>query len=137
MWRPQDKEAVLREVHLREWRARVGRKTVAFFRRSLGALAKHTVAALLWLKEQAAKTAQEVETSQLLSQRYDKLLHLGEVAYNLFRAGHLSWEALEPLCREIEGIDQRLEAAKKPPLQVMPSETAAAPEAPLNITASQ
>ncbi len=136
MWRPQDKEAVLREVHLREWRARVGRRTLAFFRWLGSALVKGFVAMLVGLKNLSAKTAHDVEVSRLLSQRYDKLLQLGEIAYSLFRSGNLSWTALAPLCEEIERIDRQLEAAQNLPLQVVPSEATAMEEQSLGTVAS-
>ncbi len=136
MWRPQDKEAVLREVHLREWRARVGRKTLAFFRWLGSALAKGFVAMFVWLKNLSAKTAHEVEVSRLLSQRYDKLLELGEVAYSLFKSGNLSWAALAPLCEEIERIDRQLGSAQTIPLQVTTSEATAMQEQSLDTVAS-
>lgn len=75
-----------------------------------------------WLKWQSAKVACDLDESRLLSQRYDKLLRLGETVYAMYRAGETSWQAIEPICQEIEEIDRKLDAAKILPLQVLPHE---------------
>lgn len=64
-------------------------------------------------------TAEEVEVNRLLSQRYDKLLSLGERVYSLYRAGALSTEALLPLCEEIARLDERLSHARKAPVHLL------------------
>lgn len=119
MWRPQTKEAVLREVRIREWRSQVARKFVRFLNRIGQVLVQGTLAILGWLRWQAGKTAQEVEVSQLLSQKYDKLLQLGELTYAMFCSGNRSWTALEPLCEEIANVDRKLEQVKTAPLHVL------------------
>lgn len=75
-----------------------------------------------WLKDKTAVTAREIELSQLLSQRYDKLLQLGEHAYALYRTGNKSWQALEPLCDEIAQLDERLKGVEILPLQLIHNE---------------
>ncbi len=122
MWRPQTKEAVLREVRIREWRTRVWQQTKATLIWCWQNLRKGTAMASRWLKERTAVTAHEIELSQLLSQRHDKLLQLGERAYALYRTGSVSWQALEPLCEEIAQLDERLEREQTLPLQLIPDD---------------
>lgn len=116
MWQPKTKEAVLREVRIRQWRAQVGQKVKATLV-ALGAwLTARLKDALCWLRCWSAATAKEIEVSRRLSQRHDKLLQIGERAYALYRSGNFSWEALLPLCEELEGMDKELEALQRQPL---------------------
>lgn len=120
MWKPQTKEAVLREVRIREWRKRIGKGFVKAFSHLAKTIASKIVHLLSWLKCQSTKVAQDVETNRLISQRYDKLLQLGETVYAMYRTGQTSWRAIEPLCQEIEQIERKLDSAKTKPLQVLP-----------------
>lgn len=120
MWKPQTKEAVLREVRIREWRKRVGRTLAATLKWLVATSLRGIAASLEWLKWQSAKVAFDLEQNRLMSQRYDKLLRLGETVYAMYRAGETSWQLIEPLCREIEEIDGLLGEMKTLPLQVLP-----------------
>ncbi|MEJ7612741.1 MAG: hypothetical protein SQA66_03800 [Candidatus Fervidibacter sacchari] len=122
MWKAQTKEAVLREIKIREWRKQVGRTFVRTLGWLLTSIVKSLVAILGWLKWQSAKIAHDIELNRLLSQRHDKLLRLGETVYAMYRSGGISWDAVEPLCQDIEQIDRRLDATKAMPLQVLPQE---------------
>lgn len=137
MWKPQTKEAVLREVRIREWRKRTGKAIVAAFSWMLKAIASGLVCSFKWLKWHSSKVAYDIETNRLLSQRYDKLLLLGETVYALYRTGQTSWHAIEPLCREIEQIEQQLDAAKAKPLQVLPYSRERSDELATSAIASQ
>lgn len=123
MWKPQTKEAVLREVRIREWRKQVGKTVVVTLKWLFEIFLKGTIAASMWLKWQLAKVACDLEESRLLSQRYDRLFRLGETVYAMYRAGEVSWQVIEPLCQELKEIDQKLDAAKVSLLQVLPCET--------------
>jgi len=126
MWKAQTKEAVLREIKIREWRKQVGRtfaRTLSWMLTSIAtSIFKSIVVALGWLKWQSAKVAHDIELNRLLSQRHDKLLRLGETVYAMYRSGGVSWDVVEPLCQDIEQIDRQLDAAKSTPLQVLPQE---------------
>jgi hypothetical protein len=122
MWKAQTKEAVLREIKIREWRRQVGRTFVRTLSWLLTSIFKSIVVALGWLKWQSAKVAHDIELNRLLSQRHDKLLRLGETVYAMYRSGGVSWDVVEPLCQDIEQIDRRLDATKAVPLQVLPQE---------------
>ncbi|MFA0742185.1 MAG: hypothetical protein DFNUSKGM_002306 [Candidatus Fervidibacter sacchari] len=122
MWKAQTKEAVLREIKIREWRKQVGRTFVRTLGWLLTSIVKSLVAILGWLKWQSAKIAHDIELNRLLSQRHDKLLRLGETVYAMYRSGGISWDAVEPLCQDIEQIDRQMDAAKSTPLQVLPQE---------------
>jgi len=122
MWKAQTKEAVLREIKIREWRRQVGRTFVRTLSWMLTSIFKSIVVALGWLKWQSAKVAHDIELNRLLSQRHDKLLRLGETVYAMYRSGEVSWDVVEPLCQDIEQIDRRLDATKAVPLQVLPQE---------------
>jgi hypothetical protein len=122
MWKAQTKEAVLREIKIREWRRQVGRTFVRTLSWLLTSIFKSIVVALGWLKWQSAKLAHDIELNRLLSQRHDKLLRLGETVYAMYRSGEVSWDVVEPLCQDIEQIDRRLDATKAVPLQVLPQE---------------
>lgn len=119
MWRPQTKEAVLREVRIREWRARLWHKVKTAARRVLKSVAATCVAVVCQLRAWSAATAHEVELNRRLSQRYDKLLRLGEQAYALYRSGNRSFEVLVPLCEEIARLEGALESARTQPLVVV------------------
>ncbi len=116
MWRPQTKEAVLREVRIREWRRRIGDVLWASLQWLLVTILTGIATLARWLWWHSAKTAHEVEVNRLFSQRYDKLLRLGETVYALYRTGRLSWEVVEPLCQEIADLDQTLEKLRRTPL---------------------
>lgn len=122
MWKPQTKEAVLREIKIREWRKRTGKAIMA----ALSCLVVSAARGLNWLvnrlKWQSSKLAFEIETGRLISQRYDKLLQLGETVYAMYRSGQTSWRDIEPLCREIEQIEEKLDATKTKSFQVLPYE---------------
>lgn len=122
MWRPQTKEAVLREVRIREWRVRVWKRTKIVFAWCFRQLIKGTAIALRWLMAKSSATASEVELNRLLSQRYDKLMRLGERAYGLYQTGNFSWQALEPFFSEIAEIDKQLEKARSNRLDVIAEE---------------
>ncbi len=122
MWKAQTKEAVLREIKIREWRKQVGRTFVRTLSWLLTSIVKSLVAILGWMKWQSAKIAHDIELNRLLSQRHDKLLRLGETVYAMYRSGGVSWDIVEPLCQDIEQIDRQMEAAKSVPLQVLPQE---------------
>jgi hypothetical protein len=122
MWKAQTKEAVLREIKIREWRRQVGRTFVRTLSWMLTSIFKSIVVALGWLKWQSAKLAHDIELNRLLSQRHDKLLRLGETVYAMYRSGEVSWDVVEPLCQDIEQIDRQIDATKAVPLQVMPQE---------------
>ena len=112
----------MREIKIREWRKQVGRTFVRTLSWLLTSIVKSLVAILGWLKWQSAKIAHDIELNRLLSQRHDKLLRLGETVYAMYRSGEISWDAVEPLCQDIEQIDRRLDATKAMPLQVLPQE---------------
>jgi hypothetical protein len=120
MWKAQTKEAVLREIKIREWRKQVGRTFVRTLIWLLVNIAESIAVTLGWLKWQSAKVAHDIELNRLLSQRHDKLLRLGETVYAMYRSGEVSLEVIEPLCQDIEQIDRRLDATKAVPLQVLP-----------------
>jgi len=120
MWKAQTKEAVLREIKIREWRKQVGRTFVRTLSWLLMNIAKSIAVTLGWLKWESAKIAHDIELNRLLSQRHDKLLRLGETVYAMYRTGEVSWEVIEPLCQDIEQIDLRLDATKSVPLQILP-----------------
>ncbi len=122
MWKAQTKEAVLREIKIREWRKQVGRTFVRTLSWLLTSIVKSLVAISGWMKWQSAKIAHDIELNRLLSQRHDKLLRLGETVYAMYRSGGVSWDVVEPLCQDIEQIDRQMEAAKSVPLQVLPQE---------------
>ncbi|MFA0784478.1 hypothetical protein [Fervidibacter sacchari] len=122
MWKAQTKEAVLREIKIREWRKQVGRTFVRTLSWLLTSIVKSLVAILGWLKWQSAKIAHDIELNRLLSQRHDKLLRLGETVYAMYRSGGISWDVVEPLCQDIEQIDRQMDATKSTPLQVLPQE---------------
>ena len=122
MWKAQTKEAVLREIKIREWRKQVGRTFVRTLSWLLTSIVKSLVAILGWLKWQSAKIAHDIELNRLLSQRHDKLLRLGETVYAMYRSGGISWDVVEPLCQDIEQIDCQMDATKSTPLQVLPQE---------------
>jgi len=122
MWKAQTKEAVLREIKIREWRKQVGRTFVRTLSWLLVSIAKSVIATLGWLKWHSAKIAHDIELNRLLSQRHDKLLRLGETVYAMYRSGEISWDAIEPFCQEIEQIDRQLDAAKAMTLQVLSQE---------------
>lgn len=137
MWKPQTKEAVLREVRIREWRKRVGRTTATTLKWLFITFLRGVAVTLEWLKWQSAKAAHDIEGNRLLSQRYDKLLRLGETVYAMYRSGEISQEVLESLCQEIEKIDRQLEEAKTLPLQVLPYEPESEQTLTANVSASQ
>ena len=137
MWKPQTKEAVLREIRIREWRKQVGKTIVATLKWLFVTSLRGIATILGWLKLQSAKVADDLEFNRLLSQRYDKLLRLGETVYAMYRAGETSWQAIEPLCQEIAEIDHRLDAAKTLPLQVLPYEPESGQALPASASASQ
>jgi hypothetical protein len=122
MWKAQTKEAVLREIKIREWRRQVGRTFARTLSWMLTSIAKSIVATLGWLKWQSAKVAHDIELNRLLSQRHDKLLRLGETVYAMYRSGEVSWDVVEPLCQDIEQIDRQIDATKAVSLQVLPQE---------------
>jgi len=122
MWKAQTKEAVLREIKIREWRKQVGRTLAKALSWLVLGIAKSVVVTLGWLKWHSAKVAHDIELNRLLSQRHDKLLRLGETVYAMYRSGGISWDAVEPLCQDIEQIDRQMDAAKSMPLQVLPQE---------------
>jgi hypothetical protein len=122
MWKAQTKEAVLREIKIREWRRQVGRTFVRTLSWMLISIFKSIVVALGWLKWQSAKLAHDIELNRLLSQRHDKLLRLGETVYAMYRSGEVSWDVVEPLCQDIEQIDRQIDATKAVSLQVLPQE---------------
>jgi hypothetical protein len=122
MWKAQTKEAVLREIKIREWRRQVGRTFVRTLSWMLTSIFKSIVVALGWLKWQSAKVAHDIELNRLLSQRHDKLLRLGETVYAMYRSGGVSWDVVEPLCQDIEQIDRQIDATKAVSLQVLPQE---------------
>jgi len=122
MWKAQTKEAVLREIKIREWRKQAGRTLVKTLSWLLTSIVKSIVAVWGWLRQQSAKIAHDIELNRLLSQRHDKLLRLGETVYAMYRSGEVSWDAVEPLCQDIEQIDHWLDAMKTVPLQVLPQE---------------
>jgi hypothetical protein len=122
MWKAQTKEAVLREIKIREWRRQVGRTFVRTLSWMLTSIFKSIVVALGWLKWQLAKVAHDIELNRLLSQRHDKLLRLGETVYAMYRSGEVSWDVVEPLCQDIEQIDRQIDATKAVSLQVLPQE---------------
>jgi hypothetical protein len=122
MWKAQTKEAVLREIKIREWRRQVGRTFVRTLSWLLTSIFKSIVVALGWLKWQSAKLAHDIELNRLLSQRHDKLLRLGETVYAMYRSGEVSWDVVEPLCQDIEQIDHQIDATKAVSLQVLPQE---------------
>ncbi|MDT7893070.1 MAG: hypothetical protein RRA51_02015 [Armatimonadota bacterium] len=122
MWKAQTKEAVLREIKIREWRRQVGRTFVRTLSWMLTSIFKSIVVALGWLKWQSAKLAHDIELNRLLSQRHDKLLRLGETVYAMYRSGEVSWDVVEPLCQDIEQIDRQIDATKAVSLQVLPQE---------------
>jgi hypothetical protein len=122
MWKAQTKEAVLREIKIREWRRQVGRTFVRTLGWMLTSIFKSIVVALGWLKWQSAKVAHDIELNRLLSQRHDKLLRLGETVYAMYRSGEVSWDVVEPLCQDIEQIDRQIDATKAVSLQVLPQE---------------
>ncbi|MCS7187262.1 MAG: hypothetical protein RMK89_09960 [Armatimonadota bacterium] len=137
MWKPQTKEAVLREVRIREWRKRVGRTIVSALKWLFLISLEGVAVTLGWLKWQSAKIAHDIEWNRLLSQRYDKLLRLGETVYAMYRSGETSWQAIEPLCQEIERIDHQLSETKATPLQVLPYEPEGEQTLPLSASSSQ
>ncbi len=137
MWKPQTKEAILREVRIREWRKHVGETFIGALKWLLTNSLKGIVATLRWLRWQSAKVACDLEGSRLLSQRYDKLLRLGETVYAMYRAGEISWQGIEPLCQELEEIDRKLDAAKILPLQVLPYEPESEQTLQISASASQ
>lgn len=137
MWKPQTKEAVLREVRIREWRRQVGKAFVATLKWLFVTSLKGIVAFMRWLRWQSAKVANDLEWNRLLSQRYDKLLRLGETVYAMYRAGETSWQAIEPLCQEIEEIDRQLDATRTLPLQVLPYESESEQALPVSASVSQ
>lgn len=137
MWKPQTKEAILREVRIREWRKQVGRTIVATLKWLFVTSLKGIFVTLGWLKWQSAKVANELEWNRLISQRYDKLLRLGETVYAMYRAGETYGEAIEHLCREIEVIDSQLDTVKTLPLQVMPYESKSEQPVPVSASASK
>ncbi len=137
MWKPQTKEAVLREVRIREWRKRVGKMVIATLKWLFVTSLKGITTISGWLKWQSAKVACDLEESRLLSQRYDKLLRLGETVYAMYRAGEVSWQAIEPLCQDLEEIDRKLDAAKTLPLQVLPYEPGSEQTLQVSASASQ
>jgi len=122
MWKAQTKEAVLREIKIREWRKQVGKNFIRTLSWLFVNIAKGIVVTLEWLRWHSAKIAHDIELNRLLSQRYDKLLRLGETVYAMYRSGEVSWDAIEPLCQDIEQIDRRLDAAKAVPLQILSQE---------------
>lgn len=123
MWKPQTKEAVLREIRIREWRKQVAKAAVATLKWSVVTTGKGIVALLKWLKWQSAKVSHELEFNRLVSQRYDKLVKLGETVYALYRSGEISQQTVELICREIEQLDNQLEALESTRFQVLPYET--------------
>ncbi|MCX7968462.1 MAG: hypothetical protein N3B10_08230 [Armatimonadetes bacterium] len=137
MWKPQTKEAVLREVRIREWRKRVGRTIVSALKWLFLISLEGVAVTLGWLKWQSAKIAHDIEWNRLLSQRYDKLLRLGETVYAMYRSGETSWQAIEPLCQEIERIDHQLSETKATPLQVLPYEPESEQTLPVSASSSQ
>ncbi len=137
MWKPQTKDAVLREIKIREWRKRIGKALVSALGRLFLTTAKSLTAVWLWTREQSAKVAHDIELNRLVSQKHDKLLHLGETVYAMYRAGEISWQTVEALCREIEGIDRQLDAARTLPLQVLPFEPKGEQALPESASASQ
>ncbi len=137
MWKPQTKEAVLREVRIREWRKRVGRTVTSTLKWLFITFLKGVVVTLEWLKWQSAKVAHDIDENRLLSQRYDKLLRLGETVYAMYRSGEISQQVLESLCQEIEKIDRQLEEARTLPLQVLPYESESEQTLTASVSASQ
>lgn len=123
MWKPQTKEAVLREIRIREWRKQVAKAVVATLKWLLVTTGKGIVVLLKWLKWQSAKVSHELELNRLVSQRHDKLVKLGEAVYALYRSGEISQQAVELICREIEQLDKQLEALESTRFQVLPHET--------------
>jgi len=95
MWKAQTKEAVLREIKIREWRKQVGRTFARTLSWMLTSIAKSIVATLGWLKWQSAKVAHDIELNRLLSQRHDKLLRLGETVYAMYRSGEVLPQEIE------------------------------------------
>ncbi|MFN3420143.1 MAG: hypothetical protein ACK40X_00275 [Armatimonadota bacterium] len=137
MWKPQTKEAVLREVRIREWRKQVGRTVTTTLKWLFITFLKGVIVTLGWLKWQSAKAAHDIERNRLLSQRYDKLLRLGETVYAMYRSGEISQQVLENLCQEIEKVDRQLEEARTLPLQVLPYEPESEQTLTANVSASQ
>lgn len=137
MWKAQTKEAVLREIRIREWRRQVGKIILRTLGWLLVNIAKGIVTTLGWLKWQSAKIAHDVELNRLLSQRNDKILRLGETVYAMYRSSETSWEVVEPFCQEIEKIDRQLDSMKTLPLQVLPQEAKQKEILPKESVASQ
>lgn len=137
MWKPQTKESVLREVRIREWRKQVGRTVTSTLKWLCITFLKGIVVTLEWLKWQSAKVAHDIDENRLLSQRYDKLLRLGETVYAMYRSGEISQQVLESLCQEIEKIDRQLEEARTLPLQVLPYESESEQTLTASVSASQ
>ncbi|MGQ9462832.1 MAG: hypothetical protein ACUVTP_10605 [Candidatus Fervidibacter sp.] len=123
MWKPQTKDAVLREIRIREWRKQVAKAVVATLKWLLVTTGKEFIALLKWLKWQSAKVSHELELNRLISQRHDKLVKLGETVYALYRSGEISQQAVELICREIEQLDKQLETLESTRFQVLPYET--------------
>lgn len=123
MWKPQTKDAVLREIRIREWRKQVAKAVVATLKWLLVTTGEGVAAFLKWLKWQSAKVSHELELNRLISQRHDKLVKLGETVYALYRSGEISWQAVESICREIEQLDKQLEALESTRFQVLPYKT--------------
>lgn len=119
MWQPKTKEAVLREVRIRQWRAHVWQRSkevaLSCVRWLVACLKKVVRQLQIW----SATKAQELEVSRCLSQRYDKLLRLGEQVYAVYRSGNLSWETIVPLCEELERQDKELELLRQRSLVVV------------------
>ncbi len=108
MWKPQSKEALIREMKIREWRSKACRqflRSVAFL---ISILARCAHRFWSWFVAKSSATAKEVERKALASKRHDLLLQLGEKAYQLYQSGAISVESLKPLCREIEELDGSL-----------------------------
>ncbi|MFA0757482.1 MAG: hypothetical protein PVTTEEND_001102 [Candidatus Fervidibacter sp.] len=122
MWQAQTKEAILREVRIRQWRAQVSQKVKVALIAFGTWLVARLKGAVGWLRLWSATTAKEIEVSRRLSQRHDKLLQIGERAYTLYRSGNLSWEALLPLCKELEGMDKELDAFRQQPFVLVAEE---------------
>lgn len=120
MWKAQTKEAILREIKIREWRRRMEKRIVSALSWLLVNVARAVVMSLEWLKVQSTKIAHDIEMNRLLSQRHDKLFRLGETIYAMYRSGEISWETIEPICQEIEAIDRQVESMRVVPLEVLP-----------------
>ncbi|MCS7224642.1 MAG: hypothetical protein NZ959_08830 [Armatimonadetes bacterium] len=109
MWRPQSKEALIREMRIREWRSKAWQQSV----RAVGVALRVAFSALCrawsWLVGRSSVTAREVEMRALVSKRHDLILRLGEVVYQLHRQGATDSDQIKTLCQAIEDLDRTLD----------------------------